>query len=195
MGFKVGSSKYKGRMLTTRPSPKSKIVLRYLLQLKCSIVEEKQSRHNQEFKTFEGLGHGYRHLREIVCLLTKVGGPATVYSHGTESGDKSIHWPRIEHQSMFNGGQQHNYYCQQRQASWANGQSISLDVCGQWQWLSSSERSLATSEVRGSNPIIGTFLHRTIYLLLTLFKIRKKIKKTLEGQTAANVRIELMQKN
>ena len=149
----------KGRMLTTRPSPKSKIVLRYLLQLKCSIVEEKQSRHNQEFKTFEGLGHGYRHLREIVCLLTKVGGPATVYSHGTESGDKSIHWPRIEHQSMFNGGQQHNYYCQQRQAAWANEQSISLDVCGQGQglWLSSSERSLATSEVRGSNPIIGTF--------------------------------------
>ena len=60
---------------------------------------------------------------------------------------------------MFNGGQQHNYYCQQRQAAWANEQSISLDVCGQGQglWLSSSERSLATSEVRGSNPIIGTF--------------------------------------
>ena len=52
-------------------------------------------------------------------------------SNGTESGGKSVHWPRIMRQSIFYGGWQHNYNCQQLQASRpSNDWSTSLDVYG-----------------------------------------------------------------
>ena len=79
----------------------------------------------------------HRHLREIDCSLAIVGGPATAYSHGAEFGGKSIHWPHIECQSVFYASWRHNYYCQQRQAGWANEWSISLDVYGFAQCFSS----------------------------------------------------------
>ena len=58
----------------------------------------------------------HRHPRGIDCSLNIVGRPTTSYSHGAACRGKSIHWPRIQHQSVFYGSWQHNYYCQQRQA-------------------------------------------------------------------------------
>ena len=75
------------------------------------------------------LAWNHKHLREIVCSLAAiVGGSAAAYSLGTASGGKSIHWPRLQCQSVLYGGWWHNYYCQQRQAVWANEWTISLDV-------------------------------------------------------------------
>ena len=67
----------------------------------------------------------HRHLREIDYSLTVVGRLAT----GTECRGKSIHSPHIQHQKVLHSsccGWQHNYYCQQRQAGWANDESTSL---------------------------------------------------------------------
>ena len=63
----------------------------------------------------EGVIH--RHIREIDISLAIVGGPAAAFvdtssyvtshhktSDGTESVVKSIHWPRIQGQSLFYGG-------------------------------------------------------------------------------------------
>jgi len=60
--------------------------------------------------------------------LAAIGGLDSAYSHGAECGGKSIQWPCIQRQSMFYGGWQRNYYCQQKLAGQANEQSISLDV-------------------------------------------------------------------
>ena len=67
----------------------------------------------------------HRHLREIDCSLAIVGGLAA----SAECGGKSIHLPRMWHQKVLHSvcfSWQQNYYCQQRQAGWANEQSTSL---------------------------------------------------------------------
>ena len=51
----------------------------------------------------------HRRLREIDCSLAEVVGPASAYSHGAESGGKSICWPHIQQQSVFNDGWRHIY--------------------------------------------------------------------------------------
>ena len=66
----------------------------------------------------------HRHLREIDRSWAVVGRLSLHNSHGTKYGGNGIHWPSMR----FNGGRQHNYYCQQRQAGRANEESISLDV-------------------------------------------------------------------
>ena len=51
----------------------------------------------------------HRRLREIDCSLAEVVGPASAYSHGAESGGKSICWPHRQQQSVFNDGWRHIY--------------------------------------------------------------------------------------
>ena len=70
------------------------------------------------------VGFKHRHIREIDCSLAVGGRQAAAYSHGPESEGKSIHWPLIQHESVFYGSWLHNYYCQQKEADQAYEKSI-----------------------------------------------------------------------
>ena len=72
----------------------------------------------------------HRHLREIDCSLAIVGGTATAYSHDTESRGKSIHWPRIQLQSVFLVVGSITTTVNKDRGQ-ANERSITLDVYGQ----------------------------------------------------------------
>ena len=75
----------------------------------------------------------HKHLKETDRSSVIVGWPAgRGLGNGAESGSKSIHWPQIQCQSLFYGGWQHNYQCQQRQSTYLDiygARGFKLSVC------------------------------------------------------------------
>ena len=65
-------------------------------------------------------------------------------------GGKLIHWPHIQQQVILYGGWQKNYYCQQREASWVNLQSMYLRCLCEFQWTVGSFKKSSILHVYGS---------------------------------------------
>ena len=103
------------------------------------------------------IGIDHRHLREIDCSLAIVGGLAA----SAECGGKSIHLPRMWHQKVLHSvcfSWQQNYYCQQRQAGWANEQSTSLRCL--WHQYMSNPTSILKTRIIQSNNHLAVVRHQ-----------------------------------
>ena len=70
----------------------------------------------------------HRHLNKQTTHWPQLAGWPLYRGHGTACGGKSRHLPCIQRQSLFYGGWQHNYWCQQRRVGRANEWSTYVDV-------------------------------------------------------------------